>query len=113
MPRSMTTDALQDSKAALATDEDSRSSLEADAQEVRRRIGDQAFRDQVVRALWRVGGTACAGDLANELPEPVPAHELLPVLDAMVEEGPLRKKPQDADPAHEDSIYGTIYRIAR
>ncbi len=85
----------------------------ADPARVERRLQDQAFRDDVVRSLWRIGGAACAGDLANELSQPVNAVELLPVLDRMAEEGPLRREPPDADPGDRESIYQTVYRIAR
>lgn len=77
-------------------------------------IHDQALRDDVVRTLWRIGGTACAGDLANELPAPMSAALLIPVLDDLSEHGVLRKETDPSasnDPR--DCIYRTVYRLAR
>ena len=71
-------------------------------------IHDQALRDDVVRTLWRIGGTACAGDLANEIPTPMSACLLIPVLDDLSEHGVLRKETDSSSDA-----WDSTYRLAR
>lgn len=78
-----------------------------------RLVADQDFRDTVIRTLWEIGGSACAGDLANELPEPIPASRLIPVLDSLVETGALKRRPEFPDCRSSDHLYQTVYSLAR
>lgn len=77
-------------------------------------IRDQSLRDDVVRTLWRIGGSACAGDLANELSEPMSASDLIPVLDDLAKHDVLRKQTDtQGDTSYPACLYRTTYRLAR
>lgn len=70
----------------------------------------QHLRDEVLRLLWRKR-RACAADLANDLAEPLPADDLVPVVKRLEADGVVRKV-IDRSRAFKDPEQ-TIYEVVR
>lgn len=73
---------------------------------------EKEIRDLLVRNIVRLG-CACAPDLAGQLGEGKTPTELVPVLDALVDEGVLRLKNDPDDPRKYSDPLQKVYEVSR
>lgn len=67
-------------------------------------------REDVIRGLLRKGGRACAADLANDLPCPVPASAVVRVVEQLADEGVVRRINEDQGRQYQ-APYQTVYEL--
>lgn len=74
-----------------------------------RRLNEQELRDLIAEKIVDLG-CACAPDLAGQIGFGVTADDLLPILEALTDEGVLRHKENDPrDPRVYQAPYQTRY----
>lgn len=80
--------------------------------QVRKEPENQALRDLMVREIVNLG-CACAIDLAGHIESEAKPDDLVPVLNALVEDGVLRKKKDLRDPRQYQEPCQVIYELAK
>jgi hypothetical protein len=66
-------------------------------------------RREIILALMRKGGRACAADIANDLPQPIAASKLVPVVEALADEGVIERVSEDSDRTYDETQ--TVYAL--
>ncbi len=74
---------------------------------------ESELREDVLRTLWRIGGSACPLDLANEISRPMRGTDLIPVLDDMVARGVLRKGAVARFSRAPHEAFASMYHLGR
>jgi len=75
-------------------------------------VQTQEIRDLVVRNIVRLG-SACAPDLAGQMGSGLRADDLIPVLEALVTDGVLRRKKDPRDPREYKEPFQIVYELVR
>ncbi|HUP61544.1 MAG TPA: hypothetical protein VNA69_14115 [Thermoanaerobaculia bacterium] len=66
-------------------------------------------RRAIILTLIRKGGRACAADIANELPQPIAVSELVPVVEALADEGVIERVSEDSGRKYDETQ--TLYAL--
>ena len=66
-------------------------------------------RRAIILTLIRKGGRACAADIANDLPQPIAASKLVPVVEALVDEGVIERVPEESGRKYDETQ--TLYAL--
>jgi len=72
-------------------------------------IIDSEDRRAIILTLIRKGGRACAADIANDLPQPIAASKLVPVVEALADEGVIERISEDSGRNYDETQ--TVYAL--
>lgn len=72
-------------------------------------LTDTVDRRAVILTLMRKGGRACAADIANDLPHPIAASKLVPVVEALADEGVIERVSGDSGREYDETQ--TVYAL--
>jgi len=72
-------------------------------------LNESVDRRAIILTLIRKGGRACAADIANDLPQPIAASKLVPVVEALADEGVIERVSEDSGRKYDETQ--TVYAL--
>lgn len=72
-------------------------------------IAESVERHAIILTLIRKGGRACAADIANDLPQPIAASKLVPIVEALADEGVIERVSEDSGRKYDETQ--TVYAL--
>lgn len=72
-------------------------------------LTESVDRRAIITSLIRKGGRACAADIANDLPQPIAASKLVPVVEALADEGVIERVSEDSGRKYDETQ--TVYAL--